>query len=443
MRKPAPAPSGQFLRRAKPTLRGKKGLLGTAGAGRAHDLGALVLDADERQSLVSIRSLGRAGVRVGALESRPGVPAFSSRWCTVSGVVPSAGVDSDAFVDAVIDWVERYSPRALICATDGSVAALRRRRGDIERRAKLALASEKALDIAVSKQRTLALAAQLGIRVPRAVTLMDPADLPAATEEVGFPLVVKPTDSWVPRGSGGTRLTSRLVVNLDEAARAIEAVQQSGCSVILQEWLSGSREAISLFRARGRIWARFAQLATRMHPPLGGSSVTRMSISLPPDITPAAERLVEAADLDGYSEIEFRRDSAGQAALMEINPRLSASVEVAVRAGVNFPLLLYAWVAGGSLHTVLGYRVGLRMRWLGGDLRWLLETLRTQGRPDVEPAGKAFVHFLGDFLRPARYDYLAISDLRPAMVASAAFTRRIVGGPAAWVPQPPRGEEDS
>jgi hypothetical protein len=61
----------------------------------------------------------------------------------------------------------------------------------------------------------------------------------------------------------------------------------------------------------------------------------------------------------------------------------------------------------------------------------------------VEPAGKAFVHFLGDFLRPARYDYLAISDLRPAIVASAAFTRRIVGGPAAWVPQPLRGEEDS
>jgi predicted ATP-grasp superfamily ATP-dependent carboligase len=417
---------------------------GERAAGKTHELGAVVLDADERQSLVSIRSLGRAGVRVGALESRPGVPAFSSRWCTLSGLVPNVGVDSDGFVDAVIEWVERYSPQVLICASDGSVDALRRRREEIERRVKLSLASEKALDIALSKQRTLALAAQLGIRVPRAVTLMDLADLRAATEEVGFPLVVKPTDSWVPRGSGGTRLTSRVVVNLDETARAVEAVQQSGCSVILQEWLSGSREAISLFRARGRVWARFAQLANRMNPPLGGSSVTRVSISLPPDITRAAERLVEAADLDGYSEIEFRRDSAGQAALMEINPRLSASVEVAVRAGVNFPLLLYAWAAGGSLHTVPDYRVGLRMRWLGGDLRWLLATLRTQDRPDVEPARKAFVHFLGDFLRPAWYDYLAISDPLPAIVASAAFARRIVGlDPPGGIRQLRREEEHS
>jgi len=404
-----------------------------------------VLDADERQSLVSIRSLGRAGVRVGALESRPGVPAFSSRWCMLSGLVPNVYVDSGAFANAVMDWVERYSPQVLICATDGSLAALRGRREHIERRAKLALASEKALDIAVSKQRTLALAAQLGIRVPRAVTLMDLADLRAATQEVGFPLVVKPTNSWVPRGSGGTRVTSRVVVNLDEAARAIEAVRKSGCSVILQEWLSGSREAISLFRARGRVWARFAQLATRMNPPLGGSSVMRVSIPLPSDITPAAERLVEAADLDGYSEIEFRRNSAGQAALMEINPRLSASVEIAVRAGVNFPLLLYAWAAERSLHTVLDYRVGLRMRWLGGDLRWLLETMRTQNRPDVEPARKAFVHFLGDFIRPARYDYVAMSDPLPAIVASATFTRRIVGlNPrAARIRRPRRDEEDS
>lgn len=60
----------------------------------------------------------------------------------------------------------------------------------------------------------------------------------------------------------------------------------------------------------------------------------------------AGERLVTELDLDGYSEVEFRRDREGNAVLMEINPRLSASVEVAVRAGVPFSRLLYAWAAG-------------------------------------------------------------------------------------------------
>lgn len=399
-----------------------------------------MLDADERQSLVTIRSLGRAGIAVGALESRPRVPAFSSRWCRLSGVVPSTTLDSEAFTDAVIGWVERYSPRVLIPAADGSVAALRRRRDELERHTTLALASDGALDIAVSKTRTLGLARDLGIGVPRAATLRQLIDLPAAAEEVGFPLVVKPTESWVARGSGGIRLTPKVVVTLEEAARASEAALQLGCPVILQEWLTGRREAISVFRAHRRIWARFAQLAIRMHPPLGGTSVTRVSIAPPADISSAAEHLVDAADLDGYSEIEFRRDAAGRPVLMEINPRLSASVEIAVRAGVDFPFLLYTWVTGGSLTAVPSYRVGLRMRWLGGDIRWLYTTLTSQHRPDVEPVGRALLQFFGDFFRPARYDYVAKEDLRPAAVAAAMFARRVTGDSASWIRRLPSSE---
>ena len=153
--------------------------------------------------------------------------------------------------------------------------------------------------------------------------------------------------------------------------------------------------------------------------------MTRESIPLPPDLTPAAEQLVDAIDLDGYSEIEFRRDSEGRAALMEINPRLSASVEIAVRSGVNFPLLLFSWAAGTPLRPALDYRTGTRMRWLGGDIRWMSETLKSQGRPDVEPALLAVWHFLFDFFRPGAYDYLAWDDLLPAFVASAAMLRKI------------------
>jgi len=181
-----------------------------------------------------------------------------------------------------------------------------------------------------------------------------------------------------------------------------------------------------LFYARGRIWARFAQVAHRMYPPLGGASVLRESVPLPLDVLAAAERLVQYIELEGYSEVEFRRDRAGRPALMEINPRLSASVELAVRAGVNFPALLYSWAAGEPLHGINGYRVGMRMRWMGGDLAHLRATLNSQGRPDVPPRGRALGMFFSDFLRPTRYDYLDFTDLGPAMVASAGMVRHTV-----------------
>jgi predicted ATP-grasp superfamily ATP-dependent carboligase len=383
----------------------------------------LVLDADNRHSLVCIRSLGRAGVRVGALDTRPHAPGFASRWCAVSGLVPDSGHEPDAFVDAVIDRVERHGARVLISTDDGSIHALRCRRSAVERHVRLALAHERALELAVAKDSTLAIAADLGIAVPRSIPVTGAAEARGAARQLGFPVVVKPAASWVAHDACASRVICTLVVNVQEAARAVEELERAGGSAIVQEWASGAREAVSLFRADGRIWAKFAQVAHRTWPPLGGASVVRESIPLPADATEAAERLVEAADLDGYSEVEFRRDSAGRALLMEINPRLSASVEIAVRAGVDFPLLLYRWAAGETLHAVHGYRTALRMRWLGGDIAWMRETLSAQGRPDVMPAARAAGSFVGDFFRAARYDYLAADDLRPAAAASAAWAR--------------------
>jgi len=55
----------------------------------------LVLDAQLRQSLVSVRSLGSRNLRVAAAESIDGIPAFSSKWCQQKTVFPAdAGDDS-------------------------------------------------------------------------------------------------------------------------------------------------------------------------------------------------------------------------------------------------------------------------------------------------------------------------------------------------------------
>lgn len=56
-----------------------------------------------------------------------------------------------------------------------------------------------------------------------------------------------------------------------------------------------------------------------------------------------ALRLVREIGLEGYCQVEFRRGSAGKPYLMEVNPRLNLGIEVAVRAGVDFPYLLYQW----------------------------------------------------------------------------------------------------
>jgi hypothetical protein len=113
---------------------------------------------------------------------------------------------------------------------------------------------------------------------------------------------------------------------------------------------------------------------------------------------------------------------------MEINPRLSASVEVAVRAGVDFPLLLYQWASGEAITEVAGYRSGLWMRYLKGDIMTTIAALQQRGRPGVTPPAQAILEFCLSFLQPTGYDYVDWEDLKPAMRATVDFSRSWLGG---------------
>ncbi|MFZ1153956.1 MAG: FAD-dependent oxidoreductase [Solirubrobacteraceae bacterium] len=392
---------------------------------RSRRVDVLLADAGQRQGLVAVRELGKAGLVNCAVDSDRHAPAFSSRWCAFSAVVPDFAEDQDGFVGALLELCAEYEPRVLIPAHDGSLEALRPRRSDLERVVGLALGSERALEVAVDKTLTLAHAQSIGLRIPRGITVKGLEGVEAAVEECELPLVVKPTHTWVQSRGAGQRLRAILASTRAEAIAAAQAILAEGTELVLQEWLPGDREAISFMCAHDRIWARFAQRADRTFPPLGGNSVLRESIPLPPDITPAAEQLVLEIGLDGYSEVEFRRDANGRAALMEINPRLSASVEIATRAGVPFPQLLYAWANGESLEEVGDYRLGRRMRWLGGDLPWLEQALRQPDQPDVPSRVSAASAFLTDFLKPMGYDYLDRGDPRPALAATAGAMRQL------------------
>ena len=389
----------------------------------SREFDALVLNASLRQSLVTVRSLGRRGLQVAAAGTHPNAPALSSRWCQQGFVFPPEDVMDASYLAILEDWLERTGARVLFASNDATIALLRLHRARLEPRVRLALADERPLAIAINKERTLAVARHLGLHVPRGVVVRGVRDLPVALKEIELPAVIKPCESWLWDGRVGARLTAQLVVTPAEARHAVEAVTRFGEAALFQELLTGRREAVSFLYADGEVHARFAQWALRTNPPLGGESVLRQSIAIPPDIGGQAESLVREINLEGYSEVEFRRDSAGIPYLMEINPRLSASVEVAIRAGVDFPFLLYQWASGGPIGKVDGYRIGGWMRHLGGDITRMTAALRERGRPGGIPPGQTLLDFALSFLRPTGYDYIDWTDPLPAVRATTGFTR--------------------
>lgn len=379
----------------------------------------LLLDAPQRQTLACMRVFAQAGIPVGAVTTQGStkwVPSFKSRWCSLQATVPDFAQDSGAYIDGIMALLDEYPVELLLPAHDGSIEALRKRRLEIESKVALPLASESALNIAVSKTLTMQLAGELGIRVPHSIEIKQLSDIEKAIKEIGSPAVIKPVQSWANHEGIGKRLSSISVLNVDDAKAALLEIFTAGGHAVLQEWLPGRREAVSLFYAQDRFWAKFAQVSHREWPVLGGASVMCESIPLLPDITEASERLIRTMNLEGISMVEFRRDREGHPCIMEVNPRMAGSVALAISCGVNFPRLIYDWATGERLEQVSGYCVGNYMRWLAGDIWNLKDTYHYNAYPDSEPRLKATTTFLTDFIKhPKALNVLETTDFGPAI----------------------------
>jgi predicted ATP-grasp superfamily ATP-dependent carboligase len=209
---------------------------------------------------------------------------------------------------------------------------------------------------------------------------------------------------------------------------------------LVQERIPGHGMGVFVLADRGRIVARFAHRRLREKPPTGGVSVLRESIAVPEPVSAPAERLVEALAWHGVCMIEFRVDARDATPyLMEINPRFWGSLQLAIDAGVDFPLLLYRLASGDPPPPVESYRLGVRCRWLLGDLDHLLIRLRRrQAAAELPPHAPGLGRAILDFLNPfaGRLEVERLDDPGPGWLEMRSYLRTLLGGRGDAPPRP-------
>ncbi len=387
---------------------------------------ALVLDLESRAGLAVARTLGRRGYSVTIAATDGRASGFTTRHARRRVVLPDPREDFDLSAEELIAELAAHPVDAVIPSIDASVEVLHRHRAAIGRLTAPAISSPEALEIALSKERTLDVARSLGIPAPRSLAATSPDEIAAALAEVGLPCVLKPVTSWRFLDAGGERVAPLYVADRADLRRLGSGLVRPDAPVLVQEFAGGTRETIKLFRHQGRTLARLAMIVDRSWPPLGGSSTMRRTANPPADTLERAERLVAEIGLDGYAEVEFRRDASGRPLLMEVNARLSQSVELATRAGVDFPRMQLEWARGGSIPPAPSPVVGLRLGWIAGDLRFLVGAF-THSPPPRPRRGFAARSIASDYLlHRARVEGLDLGDPKP-MLGALAFTVRGLG----------------
>ncbi|MDH5761188.1 MAG: ATP-dependent carboxylate-amine ligase, partial [Gemmatimonadota bacterium] len=116
--------------------------------------------------------------------------------------------------------------------------------------------------------------------------------------------------------------------------------------------------------------------------------------------------------------------------LMEVNGRFWGSLQLAVDAGVDFPELLVRVAEGKDVPPIPGYRIGVRSRWLWGDVDHLLSVLRgpkglRETHPELPTALGAVARFLVPWRPGDRFEVLRPDDPRPFLRESAEWFRAL------------------
>ncbi len=386
----------------------------------------LVTEGEQRAALALTRSLGRAGGSVFVCAARTPSLSGVSRWSRGEVRVPDALGDPDGYVAALAALVQRWGVDTLIPTTEAGLLAVLPVRDSFPGVC-IPFPDASAFRSLSDKHALLRAASALGIPVPAQEVVLAPGD--PTPREAPFPVVVKPARSV---GEGARRLKLSVSHARDEAelAARVREYPAAAYPLLVQQRIHGAGVGIFLLRWNGETRAVFAHRRIREKPPSGGVSVYCESVAPDAALVRGAEALLERFDWRGVAMVEFKEDSAtGVSYLMEVNGRFWGSLQLAIDAGVDFPVLLLAAAAGLPARSSADYRIGVRSRWWLGDLDHLIARFRkSEAQLSLPPESPTRLQALGSFLTAGgpndRTDTVRWDDPRPFLREMIQWLRR-------------------
>lgn len=376
----------------------------------------LVTDGDSRAALAVTRSLGQAGYRVLVGEKRRWALAQASRYCARPVQYPDPATDPAAFVDALIALVREHAIDAIVPVADVATMVIAEHRHILEPICRLPIGDTLSVRRAADKADIVRTAQRLGVPVPQTVFLESRHGLQDCLPQLSFPVVVKAKSSRLRTATGWISSGVRYAKNADELARDVAGRHDAEFPLLLQERIDGPGMGIFLCYDRGAPVAVFSHKRLREKPPSGGVSVLSESVDVPPVARQYSEALLRELNWQGVAMVEFKVDARdGTPRLMEINGRFWGSLQLAIDAGVDFPVILLRSLEGAEPRPSPVYRTGVKSRWLLGDLDSLMSQVfgGARTRWPWSARMRAMLHFMRLWETNLYYENPRLSDLGP------------------------------
>ena len=391
-----------------------------------------------------IRALGSNGVPVVVVQYDDNDMGYVSRHVRELVRAPNPATEEDGFIQLLLDRAPRYDRGLLVPASDSSLVAVSKHKAVLEERYVVAATDWPVTRLFIEKRETYALAEAVGVAAPKTMVPTSLAEVERYAETALYPCLVKPSQGHLYKAAFGSKM--RRVDRSDQLVNAYREATDVGLEVMLQELIpgpDGNGANYNSYRwGGGDPLVEFTARKIRGSPPELGSPRVARSEELP-DVVGPGRAILQAMDFSGFSCTEFKLDARdGVWKLMEVNGRHNLSSLLAVRCGVNFPLLQYRHLIEGITPTANDYEQGVYWIDLIRDTACNVGYLRREPyrfRDYVEPYRRPHVFAIWDLHDPKPF-FIRLANLIRSAFSSLVHRLRLGRGDGDRAPEASRSK---
>lgn len=240
---------------------------------------------------------------------------------------------------------------------------------------KVSVSDRNSVEIANNKYRFYAFLKEQGLTVPKFARIGSASDLLPACEACGYPdnaVCVKATEL---SGSRGIRIIKPGVSRFDllfgekpnsffttmEELQMTLNERDTMPEMMAMEYLPGEEGSVDLIAEGGRIlYMAYRESNVNLH-----SIPQAATLAENKEAYEIAEKVIGALGLTGNADLDFKYDADGHPVLMEINPRIAATMKIFKVGGLNLPYLRIKQLLGEPLPDVeIRYGIKMKRRYL-------------------------------------------------------------------------------
>ena len=331
----------------------------------------LLINANNNVALSITRGLGRAGVSLDGVAIGHGGVGMYSRYLGKKFCLNHV---NDLTIERLRDILTATGASYIMAMGENVLTHLNSLREMLPEGVKLLFPIQEVLQRAFDKSITLEYARQLNMDIPRTHALDRFESVKEIQKDIRYPAVLKFAQSHLHAVPPDLRFKYRYIFSGTELFECMEKYRDVGIFPLVQEYIPGNGVGMELCLYKGRIMGAFQHQRIHEYPVTGGVSVYRKSVSLDRDLLDSSVQLLSAMDWEGVAMVEFRRDPiSGRTVLMEINGRFWGSLPLALKAGVNFPFLLYRSMGDETTPHPAAYKIDIKVQQLSTHFRWFTD----------------------------------------------------------------------